>query len=109
MLFEVEKGSIGVLWHACCRGIAVRLESREWLNEPGATGVLVGMEETQQLKCAKCRKPLRLGVDVITLEHGVIGPRGVVPLQDIQLFCSDACREESVDSSDSERLPRKIP
>ncbi len=67
------------------------------------------MEETKQLTCADCKKPLRLGVDVITLEHGVIGPRSVVPLQDIELFCSDACLEKSVEANDIEHLPRRIP
>ena len=67
------------------------------------------MEDEIKHKCADCDRPLRLGVDVITLEHGVIGPRGVVPLQDVQLFCGDACLKKSVIDYEVESLPRKIP
>ena len=67
------------------------------------------MEDELQQRCAECDRLLRLGADVITLEHGVIGPRGVVPLQDIQLFCGDACLRKSVEDNEVERLPRRIP
>ncbi len=67
------------------------------------------MEDEIQRRCAECDRLLRLGVDVITLEHGVIGPRDVVPLQDVQLFCSDTCLKKSVEDNEVERLPRRIP
>ena len=67
------------------------------------------MEDEVQRRCAECDRPLRLGVDVITLEHGVIGPRDVVPLQDVLLFCGDACLKKSVEDNQVERLPRRIP
>lgn len=67
------------------------------------------MEDEIQRRCAECDRPLRLGVDVITLEHGVIGPRDVVPLQDVQLFCGDDCLKKSVEDTEVEHLPRRIP
>ena len=60
--------------------------------------------------CAECRKPLDLGVDVLTLEPGVIGPRGVVPLGDAQLFCSEACLRGHLGTGEPPAtLKRRVP
>ena len=34
----------------------------------------------QSVRCDQCRKKVEYGQDVITVERGVIGPRGSIPL-----------------------------
>ena len=50
------------------------------------------------MKCTNCRKTLYLGLDVLEVRHGVIGQRGIIPLED-SLFCSDRCLAEYYGSS----------
>ena len=63
--------------------------------------------DTSRHVCAECRKRLDLGVDVLTLEPGVIGPRGVVPLGDVQLLCSGACFRAHTGGSPPVTLKRR--
>lgn len=54
------------------------------------------MENTKkQPTCKKCGRALTMGEDVIGRQQGVIGPRGFVPLEDMELLCADGCAEES--------------
>ena len=46
------------------------------------------------MNCTNCRQELHVGVDVLNVEEGVIGTRGVVPLADPLPFCSEACLRE---------------
>ncbi len=66
-------------------------------------------EETKPKECAACQRELDLGVDAITLSYGVVGPRGIVPLRDAKLFCSESCLESYVCDEHVEALPRRIP
>ena len=59
--------------------------------------------------CANCRRTLDLGVDVLIVQEGVIGPRGIVPLTEGLLFCSEACLKDYYDLSDLQEIPRRIP
>ncbi len=63
--------------------------------------------------CAHCQRPLDLGVDVLSVEEGVIGPRGIVPLNDRRFFCSDECLARHFGDLDADRkrehMPRRIP
>lgn len=43
------------------------------------------------MNCANCRKELHVGFDVLGLQEGVVGTRGVVPLADMLLFCDEEC------------------
>lgn len=75
--------------------------------------------EGEPARCEMCRRLLHLGVDVIGMQAGVIGPRGFVPLEEMSLFCSDACLDQDraagrptqrdSDAIDIARLPRRIP
>lgn len=62
-----------------------------------------------QMKCAHCNRELDLGTDVIGIQEGVIGPRGFVQLEDMQLFCSEQCAKDYIDPVDITKLPRRIP
>ncbi len=61
------------------------------------------------MQCANCRKPLSLGVDVISVQHGVIGPRGVVPLDEPRLYCCESCAGADLDEDPEMKRPRRIP
>lgn len=43
------------------------------------------------LRCAYCRARLDLGNDGIAVQHGVVGPRGFIPLDEPTLVCGEAC------------------
>ncbi|QNN23338.1 hypothetical protein HED60_13980 [Planctomycetales bacterium ZRK34] len=60
-------------------------------------------------RCAQCGRILQLGEDVLTVEEGVVGPRGLVPLGDMVFFCSARCLSEHFDDRDRPNLPRRIP
>ena len=51
------------------------------------------MEEskTDKLQCEQCRKEVHFADEFITVEKSVSGPRGVVPLGNVFVFCSDEC------------------
>ena len=59
-------------------------------------------------RCAYCRTRLELGADVLALTHGVVGPRGFIPLEEPVLVCGDACLAkyaEPVDDAPPPRIP----
>lgn len=59
--------------------------------------------------CSECRRQLEVGVDVWTLEKGVVGMRGVVPLGSNLCFCSEACLIQWFDDIERIKAPRRIP
>ena len=64
------------------------------------------------LRCTECHREIDLGHDVITVEKGVTGPRGVVPLGKVNVFCSGQCVSAYFDgtaASDLPEVPFKIP
>ena len=69
-------------------------------------------EENEKMTCVSCRRDIDLGNDVLSLERGVVGPRGFVPLGDIRLFCSESCAEEYFDGdepTEKVKRPRQVP
>ena len=66
------------------------------------------MEKTQPqrpVKCDQCRKKVEYGRDVITVERGVIGPRGPIPLDEKACFCSEECVANYFDREPRGNLP----
>ena len=61
------------------------------------------------MECSQCRRKLELGVDVITVEKCVIGPRGIVPLGELENFCSEGCLIDFYSDIDIPNIPRRIP
>ena len=61
------------------------------------------------MKCEECQRKLELGVDVITVEKCVVGPRGIVPLGDGNHFCSEECLIDYYSGSDLIQIDRRIP
>ena len=68
-------------------------------------------QEKEKVRCENCRKTVEYGRDVITASRGVIGPRGVIPLDQEHHFCSEECVSSyfNGDSKDIPRLPPRIP
>ena len=62
------------------------------------------MEETNsiKLKCEHCRQEIQLGEDLWTVEKGVSGPRGVVPLGKVMVFCGEEHLKEFFDEGNNE-------
>ena len=62
------------------------------------------------MNCTNCRRELDVGNDVWSLHEGVIGTRGVVPLADPEVFCSEACLRAHFDEGENvATLARRIP
>ena len=61
------------------------------------------------MECSQCRRKLELGVDVITVEKCVIGPRGIVPLGELENFCSEKCLIDFYNDADIPHIDRRIP
>ena len=61
------------------------------------------------MECSQCRRKLELGVDVITVEKCVIGPRGIVPLGKLENFCSEECLLNFYNDEDIIKIDRRIP
>ena len=61
------------------------------------------------MECSQCRRKLELGVDVITVEKCVIGPRGIVPLGELENFCSEECLIVFYNDTNIPHIDRRIP
>ena len=61
------------------------------------------------MECSQCRRKLELGVDVITVEKCVIGPRGIVPLGELENFCGEECLVDFYNDSEIIHIDRRIP
>ena len=61
------------------------------------------------MECSQCRRKLELGVDVITVEKCVIGPRGIVPLGELENFCSEECLIDFYSDINIPHIDRRIP
>jgi len=59
--------------------------------------------------CTNCQRTLDLGVDVLTVQEAVLGPRGIVPLGEVLLFCSETCLMDYFDISDLVEVPGRVP
>lgn len=65
--------------------------------------------EVRAMNCTNCRRELTQGNDVVTLQSGVIGPRGFICLEEQKYFCDDECLEAYICDSETEKRPRRIP
>lgn len=77
----------------------------EEMTEPGQDSRKFG-------RCAHCRSNIEYGEDLYTVEFGVMGPRGVVPLDAPLVFCSTDCviayfRDE--EDHPIRQMPRRVP
>lgn len=49
------------------------------------------INEATKMKCSECGRTIPYGGDLIKDEKCVRGPRGIVPLGEIQYFCCEDC------------------
>ena len=63
----------------------------------------------KKMKCGNCESKIDYGRDLIVLEKGVHGPRGVVPLGEVMIFCSDRCVAEYFGEEPAVKRPRFPP
>ena len=66
-------------------------------------------EDDSPACCKECRRDLVIGTDAVSVLHGVIGPRGFVPLDEAFFFCDEDCLERWVTDTEPEKLKRRIP
>jgi len=58
-------------------------------------------------QCGYCRKRLEIGHDVRGVQHGVVGHKRFIPLDEAVLFCSDECLSRYYNGTP--KLPPRIP
>ncbi len=63
----------------------------------------------EPVRCTQCRRQLDLGVDSVSMQHGVMGPRGFVALNEPRFFCDEDCLERWLTDAEVVKLPRRIP
>lgn len=51
--------------------------------------------------CSECDRTIQLGEDFWFAEKCVLGPRGVIPLDELFYFCSQKCIAKFFDSTDA--------
>ncbi len=61
------------------------------------------------MKCEECQRELDLGVDVVTVEKCVVGPRGIVPLGETTHFCSEECLSRYFSDTNISTIPQRVP
>ena len=69
-------------------------------------------DDKKTLQCDYCRKQIRYGGDIISVEKCVLGPKGIIPLGEVFTFCTDTCVSKFFDHqpiSDLPEVPRRIP
>jgi len=49
------------------------------------------MNKAQQHRCGNCKQLLKVGMDVIGVEEGILSYDDIVPLRDARFFCSLSC------------------
>lgn len=60
-------------------------------------------------ECEECGSAIHMGRDVIRVQQGVMGSRGVVPLVDEMLFCSEECLKRSYAPEPAVTMRRRLP
>jgi len=66
-------------------------------------------QEATLPRCAECRTLLRIGDDLMSVEEGVLGTRGLVPLERPLFFCRAKCLHDYFRDEPIEKMPRRIP
>jgi hypothetical protein len=61
------------------------------------------------MNCAQCRKELGVGSDVLSVQQGVVGTRGIVPLDEPVVLCSENCTRSYHDDGGAATLKRRRP
>ncbi len=70
------------------------------------------LSKQKKLRCDNCQVNIDLGVDLIKTEKAVSGPRGIVPLGEILVFCSEGCVSvffNGTPADDLPEIPRRHP
>jgi hypothetical protein len=70
------------------------------------------LSKQKEMCCENCQSTISFGSDLITTEKGVNGPRGIVPLGEILVFCSEKCVSDFFNGTPADDLPgipRRIP
>ncbi len=67
-------------------------------------------EEKSKLKCTRCDHEIEIGQELFEVQEGVLGFRGVVPLEMPLVFCSAECVRKHFDNDNNgDYLPKHIP
>ena len=62
-------------------------------------------KDQRRFVCANCNTEIQFGKDIWTNERGVIGPRGIVPLGNVKVFCGEKCISEFFNGEPASDLP----
>ena len=63
----------------------------------------------QEVKCHTCRRHMEYGAEGVQVQHIICGPRGLIPLGQAFVFCSDECHESYFNNSESQPEDEHLP
>jgi len=69
-------------------------------------------EQAKATECDNCRSKIHFGTDVLLVERCVSGPRDIIRLGEIMIFCSEECVSSYFNHDSLDSLPevaRRIP
>ncbi len=66
-------------------------------------------EENATPRCRRCNSRIKHGQDVVQVCEGVLGPRGVVRLEENTYCCDECLRDDLCDQGPAAVLRRRIP
>jgi hypothetical protein len=62
---------------------------------PALTRLGMDKPTVRRLRCARCAKPLRLGVNVFSVVEGIVSMHEIVALEE-KVYCSEECLRQSL-------------
>ena len=60
-------------------------------------------------KCVKCQRKINMGENVLGVHQEVLGPRGFVPLEKIEIYCSEECVKDNFKDMELPMEEERIP
>jgi hypothetical protein len=54
---------------------------------------MIERENQKEVNCSACQRPIDYGMEAVQVQNVICGPRGLIPIGDALVFCSDGCHE----------------
>ena len=67
------------------------------------------VEELSSLRCQRCNSRIDHGQDIVQVCTGVVGPRGVVRLDERNYCCDECLRDDLCDRGPAAVMRRRVP
>jgi hypothetical protein len=62
---------------------------------------MLGDEKQKDIECCACQRSIDYGMEAVQVQNVISGPRGLIPLGEALVFCSEECHESYFNGSAS--------